>query len=423
MAVYLFLLGVRTASPGALMISAFSVGLGFGSKSTMFFVLPGLAAAAVLLWLSAPRRRFGLLFRWSIACALSIAILGSYAYINNLQHYGNPLGSGGFVNYHVGAGASRLALLAHNTLRYGYLFIDVEGFPAPVSNALHQGRTAVVGAIAQVLNLNLNSDQTRRTVQRWEFGVTRVGAGVESQRWFGLHGFVLIVAGVISGLIMAFRRRNALLLSLIVIAGTYAALQSMLEPFSLNIARYFLAAVVVIMPLIGLLFPDRRLRGWNIVLIGILAVGVYLMFQATTYSELRPFSRPNAKPFWEQTRIQQQMGFDPRVAESMVTVEACVPLDARLGLMYNIDNTHEYIYFGAGFTRTLTQFRPIRDTAETRPPINDYTDIPFLLARQGTADYVPDDFVLWQPAGYYDLYIRADMTEQALCPAQPTVRR
>lgn len=92
-AVYLLLLGIRRQHHGALLISGICVGLAVGTKSTAVFILPGLAAAAFLLWIQDIPSRFKLLWRWSVACSGSILLLGVYIYILNVAAFGNPLGS------------------------------------------------------------------------------------------------------------------------------------------------------------------------------------------------------------------------------------------------------------------------------------------------------------------------------------------
>jgi hypothetical protein len=92
-----------------------------------------------------------------------------------------------------------------------------------------------------------------------------------------------------------------------------------------------------------------------------------------------------------------------------------VPDDGQLGIVsYHADN-FEYVYFGEGFTRALTPIQANRTTRTLTPPPESFAHIPFLFAHESIPYVIPEDFVLWRRGGDFDLFVRATMTDQALC--------
>ncbi|GEM_PF-648783 len=415
--VYLLFLGIQNKSTATLIVSGLSFGLAFGTKSTAFFLVPGLGLSAIAILLVAPRRHFRMMVTWSAAGIIGVLVLGSFVYFTNWAYYGNPLGSEQLVGAHINnRDVSRLTMLAHNTFRYGYLFIDPEGLPEPIAQPIRAARTYVIGGIANRLGLDLNSPYTRHTGQEWEFGITHSGFG-ESRRWYGIFGILLIVPGIAAGLWFALRRRDAFRLTLVLIPVLFAIAQFTLEPFSINIARYFTSAVVLTIPLVAVLLPTRWLRGLRPTII--IVIALYLLFNSTLYNTQRAFS--TRQPFWQQTYIQQMTSRSVETEARMSAVVDCVPLDGMLGVMYFPTNTEEYIYFGQGFSRTLIQFVPIPNSMMTMPTFDEHPEIAFIIANDETAGYIPSDFSSLRDAGTYGLYIRKSMADQALCEPDATI--
>jgi 4-amino-4-deoxy-L-arabinose transferase-like glycosyltransferase len=413
-AVYLFMLGIKTHAVGALVVSGLSIGLALGTKSTTYFVLPGLALGALVIWLSAPRQRFGLFLRWGLVCIAGILTLGSFVLFTNYAQYDNPLGSPALVEMHTGERVNRLVMLAHNTLRYGYLFFDPDGLPQPISQASHTFRTQFIGGIADLAGLDLNSERTRHAWQEWEFGVTRTSAFSETRTWFGMLGFILITSAVIAGAWYGIRRRDPFRLLLVIIPLVFALLQFTLEPFSINVSRYFVSPALITMPLVAVLLPTGWLRGIRPILVVIIAI--YLMFNATLHDYAQPIQ--SALPFWQRSPLEQQTHYDPVLIETMNTLTACVPEDAWLGIVNLYDHNYEYNFFTPSFTRKLRQFQALWRSNQIHPPLENFPELKYLLVDTRSTNYVPDDFVFWRHAGRYDLYVRAASGEQIMCASE-----
>jgi 4-amino-4-deoxy-L-arabinose transferase-like glycosyltransferase len=417
-AVYLLFLGIKTSSAGALVISGMCIGLAFGTKSTALFIAPGLALGALCIWLYAPRRRFKLLAQWTIACSGGVLILGSFSYITNTAYYHNPLGASQLVEFHTTSlrgDASRLTMLQHNILRYTYLFIDPEGLPEAIARPIHEFRTALIGAVADRAELNLNAERTRHVWQSWEFGVTRIPFGSEARTWYGILSVILIVPAAMIAVVIGVFRSDPLRIMLIIVPFVFVLLQFTLEPFSINISRYFAPLIGMTLPLVAVALPSSWLRGWRPIVV--VAVAVYLGFHATVSNRLRPFTGDT--PFWEQSLIEQQSGSNRIAYEHIKGLNVCVPHDAALGLLVNFyQSNYEYDYFLPGFTRTLIQFNPIPGSRMTQPSFDQYRHIAFLWVRTDALDYIPADFVLWRKMHQYSLYVRSTMTDQAQCAPQ-----
>ncbi|MGD9702358.1 MAG: ArnT family glycosyltransferase [Acidimicrobiia bacterium] len=74
-----------------LVLSSIAIGLGLGTKQTLIFVAPGLAAVLIgVLLVEWSRRRTWLL--WAAVSAPVIALIGCVDYVRNWSYFGHPLG-------------------------------------------------------------------------------------------------------------------------------------------------------------------------------------------------------------------------------------------------------------------------------------------------------------------------------------------
>ncbi len=91
--VYFLVIALRGVDPrSSLLLAAMGISLALGAKQTVFFILPGLLAAALLLaWQRRPGA-FGLLVRWLPGAALVFLLLGAPLYLQNWIVYHNPMG-------------------------------------------------------------------------------------------------------------------------------------------------------------------------------------------------------------------------------------------------------------------------------------------------------------------------------------------
>ena len=90
--VYLLWSGWKENNSSLLLLSTLALGLGLGTKQTIFFALPGLALFLLLLFWKIPENKWKKSITWITGAVFFFILTGSYIYIQNWIFFQNPLG-------------------------------------------------------------------------------------------------------------------------------------------------------------------------------------------------------------------------------------------------------------------------------------------------------------------------------------------
>jgi hypothetical protein len=322
-----FALG-RTRAEAAL--AGVALGLAAGTKLDVLYALPALAAIGLL---ALPRRR---LAEIAAAGAAGFALVGMYAYVQNLVETGRPQGKAAQISalqpdVTLGGTASSVA-------RTTYRMIDVGGFHVPGSIRSH-----VAGAAKHVFDgLHIPANPSASTTKgTFEFTYAPNAQVSEDSSALGPLGFLLLVPLSIGVLVAWTLRRTdrvhgafALALPLYVVALALGT------RWNLYVDRFLAtpaALTLVVAPLVVRRLPLRL---------------VALLLAAATLGLALRYDPSKPPGVWNDGRAAAQAIRWPELRPVLEAVQVRVPAHARLGVDL-ASHDWEYPWWGPSLGRTL----------------------------------------------------------------------
>lgn len=355
--VYLLLLGMQEQNRWLLSLSGISLALAIGTHQMVFMALPGLGLAALLFWIKMGRTNFRLILAWAGWCLTALLLVGSYMYIFNVAHYGNPLASNVFYSAS-GNGVSQpsiknaLADLVVHIPRYLYATFDLTGVPDKISVPIYSYRTQIVEYLI---------DKYYIPIEGGLFDLNYYPRAVnEDYAWFGILGFFIFPVIFIGQLWRSVRQKDLIRGGLLLISVGYifcfivyfVGLRGR-DAWSPYQGRYFVIIATLLAPfLASLLRPTRPfiLLSWVVVILSI-GMASNIMF----YNMAKPLTGPNAIFGLDRVSLQ---GLNSGLFNTAVrAVEENVPANARMGMVL-YQGFYEYPFFGKYLKRSLIPIYP-----------------------------------------------------------------
>lgn len=389
---YLLFLGMRTRHTGTLVLSGLSLGMAVGTHQAFLFFGPGLALITLLLLFPLRRDTWRIVFLWAAACTVSVLLVGSYMYLLNLWKYGHPMGPTRLVHSQsISTSATWLKLLAVNTSRFAYQFIDPSGLPDAIARRLVDLKADSAHALYAWLN-------DASTMVYGTFPFRKLPMLHEDRAWFGPLGVLLLLPAACVQCCQAILERERVRLGLI------GATLSLLLGVSIFRAgwtpaqgRYFVAAVTICAPFLACVYGHGRWRSllrWAVVGIALLVLG-----RTTLCNEAKPLVGPQAIG-WGMDRTARQMANRWAIDLDVRLVEQVVPRGSTLGIAFG-DHDWDYPLFGKHFDRRIVPIWP--DTNATNTLWLQSHGIDYvLISMQSPADAVeiPSGYALLAKTGY-----------------------
>ena len=353
-------------------VSGIAIGLGIGTKATFVIALPGLALAALVLWLMQPKRRFDFFLIWAIASAVGFILFGACTYVSNTVVFGNPLGEDEFVASTTLDYTPRDAMLRANLPRYIYRFLlDPTGLPEDVGTSLWDLRDDIWDStVARIEWLNpriagddlLNSSGSNDYFDRYRREWRQWAVLSEDAMWLGLLAPFLVIPGFFLCMKRPYR---PWLLSLIVIALTFLVLHSMLDRWSPYKGRYYILTYTILAPFAAWLYASDHIALRALRLI-VMAIASITMLNTVLYNVNKPLvSDEGTNTIFDAQGTELRWIDRPGYARNDAFVEATIPLDACvyfIGQWNDISGTA----FGPNFTRRIV---PV-DFEPDEPPVD-----------------------------------------------------
>lgn len=334
-AAVMFALG-RTRAEAAL--AGLALGLAVGTKLTFLYALPALVVIGLL---ALPRRR---LAEVSAAAVLGFALVGMYAYVQNLAETGRPQGTAHQVS----------ALPPHVTftgtvstvLRTTYRMIDLAGYQPPAFLRAH-----VAGAAKRVFDvLHVPPNPPESTTSgpgTFAFPYALNADVSEDSSALGPLGFLLLLP-LSLGLVVAWilrktdRVRGAFALALPV----YVVALALGTRWNLYVDRFLVTPAALTLPLAPRVLRRTELR------VAALLVATATVALAFVYNPAKPTGVNGGTPVWDLGRAQAQSLRWPELRPVLEAVQRNVPATARLGV--DLEPTDwEYPFWGANLGRRL----------------------------------------------------------------------
>ena len=182
---YFFHSGLKQKNQSKLLLSGTAIGLAVGAKYTIFYMLPVLGIASLIL-LRIFKAKVSLYVRWCVFCLVGVLVLGSYNYFQNLRTYGNPIGPSEKIKHF--SGKKSLEKIFLNALRLGYDACDFRGLPQPLESYLFNLKESFG---KQFLTNKTITEQYVRFPAELPFSFKTNSHYHEDTAWFGVIGFFL----------------------------------------------------------------------------------------------------------------------------------------------------------------------------------------------------------------------------------------
>jgi hypothetical protein len=309
-------------------LAGLALGLAAGTKLTFLYAVAPLLAIGLL---ALPRRR---LMEIAAAAVAGFALVGSYAYLQNVVETGRPQGEAREVSSmppDITFGGT-----VSSVVRTTYRLVDLGGFHAPAFVTEH-----VAGAAKRVFEtLHIPPNPPESTTEgtfRFEY---RPNVDVsEDASAFGPLGFLLLLPLSVGVLVWrrAGRRRRAFALAL----PLYVLALSLGTRWNLYVDRFLVTAVALTLPLAPLVLRRVEVR------VAALVLGAATLGLALAHDPSKPAG------VWNESRAHAQTIRWPELRPVVEAVDARVPGGARLGVDL-APSDWEYPFWGARLQRRLT---------------------------------------------------------------------
>lgn len=350
---YFCMIGLLANHRNALLLSGLGIGLAIGTKITVLLALPGIVAAAALLW---QRRRlpWQRLTLWATACAASVGVLALHTFVANAVVYGHPFGPGDFRRETSAGHDFGPGFVIENTAKYLYQAADLTGVYVPWRRSL----AGIKAAAGEALFAALSLDPNRYGSERFPPFTFEVPLPThEDLAWFGPLGFFLLLPVTAWQAIQAVRRgreARALVAAGAVSFALIAVAWLRWQPWN---GRYFVVAVTLAAPLLACAYSQRPRTA--MIRAGIALVAAMCLIDAVLDNTMKPLHGPSA--IWGRDRVALQTVYRPRLEPVLRALERDVPPGSRIGTMVHDD--WDYPAFGRHFDRTVL---PLAVGAPTR---------------------------------------------------------
>jgi 4-amino-4-deoxy-L-arabinose transferase-like glycosyltransferase len=416
---YTLWIGLRDGETGMLLLSGVAIGISLGVRPNLVYAAPGVILGLMVWWWKR-RDGFRRLLTWGAACAVCLALLGSYTYIVNLAYFQTVTGSR-VAGVQATIDSELWQELRANMARTLFLSLDFSTLPPVIRDPLNEGRNAVFKAFDTTLGLEIESapqaNINRRNgnyIENFPFVIESTYPAPYNEDW-GSFGFILpllVIPAIGRGTVMAIRRRDAYLIMVCAALFSHWVVLCATQLYSNSHMRYLMLSLAFGLILFAAAFPARWTRGIRPGIFAALAL--YVMFMSLFNHQDRRLVGENTiyqRTRLEQITVNQFWSWLPAARD----VEACVPPHGQLGLMY-FSHAADYFYFGDGFTRVLVQLVPQYD-GTLLPDPESYPELRFIMAENPTTDWVPSHFTPIRISRDYTLYAREDTT--VTCEIRP----
>jgi hypothetical protein len=311
-------------------LAGLALGLAAGTKLTFLYALGPLLAIALL---ALPRRRLAEL---CAAAVSGFALLGMYAYVQNLVESGRPQGHA----EQVSALPPRVTLVGtvSSVARTAYRLVDLSGFHPPAAVTAH-----VAGAAKRTFGaLHIPPNPPESTTSgTFEFTYEPNSVVSEDSSAFGPLGFLLLVPLSLGFLVAWVRRRTDRVHGAFALAlPVYVVALALGTRWNLYVDRFLVTAAALTLPLAPAVLRRVELRG----VAAVLAAATLAL--ALVYDVSKPIG------VWRKSRADAQAIRWPELRPVLETVQTRVPADARLGVnLAPLD--WEYPWWGPHLQRRL----------------------------------------------------------------------
>jgi hypothetical protein len=366
-----------------LYLAALSLSIAFGHKATFALLVPSVFVVVVYVFFyKSVSSNFKPFFKFLTATIVCFCIWTlPTGYLKNIEVFGHPIGPptalrhqsieratshGGFRNlFEQGS---------RNVLRYGYDFVNLDGFRnIETGQKLNRFMKKPLVWAEQKLKMRLD-EETDFTIIPFEF--ERRYIFTNGTPYWGVLGFALVfpllflvLFGIVRSPIHYFL---AVAVLLHFVALSYSA------PYDPWKGRYFQETGIFAVLFLALLFDKKYnlVSAGNILLksyVGLIVIIACLSAILAVFYNLRtlPISVNGQKSIFEQSRMETQTFARPDITAAYAKFDSIVPDTATVALG-TINDDFEYPLFGKNLTRKLIPINPFERGLQPIPKEADY---------------------------------------------------
>lgn len=398
---YLLFLGISTRSPRMLLLSGLALSLGLGTKQTLFFLLPGLAIVAILIWIYSDKAPTRALVTWGVGALVAFILFSAYMFVVNMVSFGHPMGPETAIDAQTGGQTSQSLKenLLFNTFRLAYQSIDPSGLPDPLTGYAFKFKGLVADKILKLLHFPVEAPIAVATGHL--FNLRERYVMQEDAAWYGPLFAFFVIPATFYQFVKGIKKKDALRAAFLILALTFllldAAFRPGWDPFQ---GRYFIPVVTVSAATMAFIFrPGRSWASFRWLLV---VLALVIAVETFSLNSGKPLSGQYA--IWWTGRLEQEtiQSFYMRAPTRMV--DAHVPADATLGLL-TYGSFLEYPFFREDFSRRLVQIYPperVQDLAWLKAQGIEY--IAVMAPPKSPAIHMPAVFVPVANTGDWTLF-------------------
>ncbi|MDH5505846.1 MAG: glycosyltransferase family 39 protein [Anaerolineae bacterium] len=368
--VYLLFLGMKTRETAPAILSGISMGLAFGTKSTVLLLLPGLACVLLYFYFVNSKPVRWVLVKWIKSSVLAAFLLGAYVYIQNLVVFQHIFGSHHLFETLSTTSVTRWEMLKVNLARYFYQLIDFSPLPDIIANPLNAIKINILSPIFSWIQVSISDSSS--IIEGHIFPALSPAVVVEARAWFGPLIVLVWMPALVNQVVGFFKEKDNYRIGLIALIAFFLLTLSAIQPWDPFKGRFFLLAITLGMPLtIG--FGKPGIFRWGA---GILAV--YVMTMSALFNPLKPVLGPAA--LWNRDFDGGYFDAWPNNDSMIQAVNALVPPDAVLATILGIDDVESPL-FGEHYTRFLIPLFPYPEKIDTQILLS--SGIEYVLVKEG----------------------------------------
>lgn len=360
-----------------LALSALSMGLAVGTKSSAFMAGTPVAAITIYLLFSVKDNLQFKLTRFAFFSASVLIAIVAFAlpagYLENYRLYGHPIAPTYVREMHSFSGDSPSYVFVNGTkniIRFGFEFLSLDGLP-PIE--LVQNTQTLLRKVPATIFTLLDIDLYTHEANYGFFGYNKIPSTNEDSSYWGVFGFTFGWLAALLTLLGIIKSNDFKALSAAAIIFLLA--QAFIGPFDPWRGRYFTVAALLLFPITGfwLGIKSPLVRGYvlTIVLIGCLSAVTTVLFRTHTPLISNDFSGYPEKSIFLLNRFEQITNSVPDYYEPLHNFEKEVPANATVAIMLNED-APEYPLFGQDLTRTILPIHSFLHGLQPIPPNAQY---------------------------------------------------
>lgn len=287
--VYLLVLFVKRGGIGLLYFSVLPLVLSLGAKQTSFLFLPIYLAAVLILWIK-KKLFFRNILTGVLLFLLSLVLFSSFIFIQEKLEQQKT-------NYSMFPESGLLTRskeknyfknLVTDGFRYFYQSVSIDGLTGILKIKTMDAKIDLFRGLSGIFDIDLESREVSRAGEDNYFNYSTPPPFNEDSSWFGPLSWIVIVASILLILSGKDREKKAYLgFAILYIVLYILSMAVTIQGWSPNNGRYFITPILVMMPLVSVIVPKRRLPAAIITTV-IALVSIYLSISTLTMNENRP---------------------------------------------------------------------------------------------------------------------------------------